>query len=128
MVTVPFAIGARLRLKWKVNLPQLHAEPLKHLSEDGIICQFQKSVSDFNRGVAVAQMIRSPRQGKIRGRGDVKQLFSSCNHSDQSSVLENRAETTLLTYLKRHRKTTDDCHVVSVLNGVFFDSEHEQNP
>src|SRR4029077_18240479 len=39
--------------------------------------------------------------------------------------LENRAETTLLTYLKRHRKPTDAGHVVSVLNGVFFDSEHE---
>src|SRR6516162_2195247 len=119
MVTVPFSIGARLRLKWKVNLPQLHTEPLKHLSEDGIICEFKKSVPDFNRGVAVAQMISGSRQGKGRERGDKKQLFGSCNDSDQSSivcfqkiavdqlraprqeyrqfcaVLENRAETAL---------------------------------
>lgn len=40
MVTMPLAVGARLRLKRKVNLPQLHAEALKHLSKDGIICQF----------------------------------------------------------------------------------------
>src|SRR5262245_2009291 len=149
MVTVSSAVGARLRLKWKVNLPQLHAEPLKHLSEDGIICKFQKSLSDCTRGVAIAQMIRGPRQGKGRERGDVKQLFRSCDDSDQSSilcfqkitvgqlraprqeyrqfcaVLENRVETTLLTHFKRQRKGTNSRQFVNISNGVFFDSEHQ---
>src|SRR6516164_7719377 len=94
-------------------------------------------------------MIRGSRKGKGSGRGDVKQLFRSCDDSDQrtiicfqkitvsqlraprqeyrqfGAVLEDGAKTTLLTYFKRQRKATNAGYIVSVLNGVFFDSEHE---
>ena len=85
-VRVAFAIGAGLGLEWRIDLLDRGTQAFEHIRQHVIGSDAQIAVADFDRHVAIAEVIGGARQFAGIVAGDVRHLLVGGNDFDHAAV------------------------------------------